>query len=91
MRRCNDCVYWRRNDKTCHANPPTVLPSMGGAIAVWPSTDGGDFCGSFEPNNESMLRQTQQDPPQIRGGRITRPVDPVMRPSEREGEMVVDA
>jgi hypothetical protein len=88
MRRCDRCDYWRTGVKgiqkgfgECHLRPPTVIAGMQAAIAVWPVTSGDDFCGSFNPAMEREKERPEN--PKIRGGRITRPIDPIERPSDR--------
>lgn len=62
---CDACQYsgiMRNTDasllKVCRRNPPTVhmimqaIPGGGvqqGTCTVWPSVDGGDWCGEFLP------------------------------------------
>ncbi len=95
MRACRDCVFMRKgiqgmpNDcGECHLNPPTVVASMHGMTAAWPVVKDTDFCGSFSPSNHSVMGNAPIRP-LLRGGMITRPIDPICRPS-KEADRVIE-
>lgn len=100
MKRCSDCIYMKkgiqgiRSDAgECHLDPPTVVPQgAAGAAAFWPVVDDDNFCGSFEPTMESALKRNGVPgagaSESIRGGRITRPVDPIQQPTDAANTVV---
>jgi len=83
----------------CQKNPPTVVPQerevssatqvMDIAGTFWPNVGDEDFCGEFEPSMEAAMgNNADREHPDIRGGRVTRPVDPIERQSDAADKVI---
>ena len=67
--KCKNCGFWdpvTDNAGRCHRRAPLVVMrgSMGNYMdteALWPSTLADEWCGEFEPSEETLDRVAQEE------------------------------